>query len=404
MNKSPRLIVLLASSLIACGGGSSHHDSNNTPDAPVQQPQPDAPMQSQPDAPMQQQMDAANAVCTPTATVFGAQDILVDDAANNSMVWGGTVTTDLGDGGPSTFTLEFYGGVEPNLATAIDLSTGNQANYSSCAECVRVITHDATNTAVRTYFQSGGTVTLTADPIATKHVTGTIANLALVEVTIDPSTYASTPVVGGKCISVGNVTLDHDAVPNAWTCTHAAYSDGATCDCACGMVDPDCAVAGAPVTGCTSNQVCSATATCIDKPANDTCQTATALTIGTPMMGTSAGASANYDTGSAGCTGYAEAGVDVAYSVALAAGTSYTFTLSNVDAGFDPAISIVGPGAASVCDAMSLSCLAGADAGFSGDGETFSYTPTAAGTYYVLVDTYSTSSTGGAFTIEVTTP
>jgi hypothetical protein len=399
--KNASLTFVLASSVIACSGGSSRRNSN--PDAGMQADAyvaPDSPSGGGDDA----TPDAPAAVCTPTSTVLGPVDILSDDSANNAMVWGGTVTTDLGDGGPSTFTLEFYGGIEPNLAAAIDLSTGNQTSYATCAECIRVMTTDASGNSVRTYFQSGGTVTLAMDPITNKHVSGTIANLALTEVTIDPNTYATAPVVGGKCISVGNVTLDHDAVPNAWTCSHDTYSDGATCDCACGIADPDCATASAPIHGCTTGQACTSAGACVDRPANDTCQTATALTVGTPMTGTSLAATANYDTGSGGCTGYAEAGPDVAYSIALAAGTSYTFTLSAVDAGFDPSISVVGPGTPDVCDATSLTCLAGADAGLSGEGETFQFTPTTAGTYYVIVDTYDAAATGGGFTIEVTTP
>src|SRR5438105_6280268 len=162
--------VLLASTVIACsGGGSSKHNAN--PDAPVQQPDASVDHDASPGSDAAQP-DAANVVCTPTSTVFGTQDILHADAAGNAMVWGGTVTTDLGDGGPSTFTLEFYGNIEPNLATAIDLSTGNQASYASCAECIRVLTTDSGGSGVRTYFQSGGTVTLTQDPIATQHVSG----------------------------------------------------------------------------------------------------------------------------------------------------------------------------------------------------------------------------------------
>ena len=39
-------------------------------------------------------------------------------------------------------------------------------------------------------------------------------------------------------------------VPDAWACLDAAYDDGATCDCACGVVDPDCDDPGNNVANC----------------------------------------------------------------------------------------------------------------------------------------------------------
>ena len=243
----------------------------------------------------------------------------------------------------------------------------------------------------------------------TGHMTGTITNLALVEATIDPTTFTSTLVAGGKCLAVGNITLDHTMVPNAWTCAAAAYNDGTTCDCMCGIPDPDCGIAAAPITGCTTGQVCTAAGMCATPPSNDTCQTATALTVGTPTTGTTVGAANNYSTGldAATCTNVTQDGADVAYSVTLTAGTSYTFTLSNVDATFDPSLSLVGPGLPALCDVSPIGCLVGADVNTEGMGETFQYTPTATGTYYVIVDSFYGAAEGaesGAFTVEVTTP
>ena len=294
--------------------------------------------------------------------------------------------------------------IEPTLAGTFDLAMGNQTDFATCAACLLVGTTDATGAAVRTYFQSGGTLTLTEDPFTNKHMIGTVTNLALVEVTIDPSTAASTLVPGGKCISVGTVALDHTVVPNAWTCAPAAYSDGTTCDCMCGAPDPDCDIAASPVTGCTTNQLCS-NALCVTPPPNDTCQSAQALTIGTPATGTTVNAASNYNTGleATTCTGFSQHGADVAYSVVLAAATGYTFTLTGVAPNFDPSISLLGPGAPTVCDASPVVCLAGADVGANGNPETFSFTTTAAGTYFVIVDSNSATGTG-AFTVKVTSP
>jgi len=375
--------VLTATLLVACGGGSK----NNTPDA------------SAVDAP--KTVDAAP-VCTPSTVVLGTQDI--QSTSTTALLWGGPVTTDLGDGGPANFSFQFYSGIETSLMGTFDLSMGNQADYKTCAACMLIGSTDSTGALARTYYQSGGTLTLTEDPFTNKKMLGTISNLAMVEVTIDPNTSATTLVPNGKCISIGSVTLNHSAVPNAWTCAQAAFAAGTACDCMCGVQDPDCDTTPTPATGCTTNQLCS-NALCVDPAPNDTCQLAQALTIGTPKNGNTAGATSNYDLGleGAACTGFTQKGPDVAYSVALTAATAYTFTLTNVAPQFDPSISLVGPGAPAVCDVSPVVCLAGADAGLKGDGETFAFTPTTTGTYYLIVDSNAMTGTG-AFTITVTSP
>jgi hypothetical protein len=140
-------------------------------------------------------------------------------------------------------------------------------------------------------------------------------------------------------------------------------------------------------------------------PANDTCQTATSIQVGTPVMGTTVGASANYDSGIETCTGFAQPGSDVVYKITLSGAQAITVTLSAPDAAFDPGISLLGPGSAgSVCDAVTVTCLAGADAAGFGVGESFMFTTPGAGTYYIIVDSYYGPGNGGAFTLNVTSP
>jgi hypothetical protein len=377
---------LVAALLVAtaCGGGSSKKPDANT-------------------APSEAGADASN--CTSIA--IGAQD-LQDPGDGTYVYWGAPVTTDLGDGGTADLSFQFYSGIEPSLMGTFDLSMGNQNNYSTCAVCLVLGTTDSSGMPARAFFQTSGSVTLATDPVSGRQLTGSTSGVNLVEVTIDSSTYVSTPVAGGECLTLPDTTLSHNGAPNGYTCAAATYSDGTTCDCACGVLDADCFIEGAPVNGC-PGQVCSANA-CANAVANDTCQTAVALTIGTPVTGTTVGATSNYDSGLEGatCTTVPQAGGDVAYKVTLAAGTGYTFTLSNVDPTFDASISLVGPGAAAVCDADPIAtCVAGADLGLEGDGETFSYTvPTGqGGTYYVIVDSfYPAPVEAGAFTVEVTSP
>ncbi|MBA3541628.1 MAG: pre-peptidase C-terminal domain-containing protein [Deltaproteobacteria bacterium] len=450
--------------------------------------------------------DAPGRTCV-TATV-GPQEI--GEGANDGFIsFSGPVTTPLGDGGDSTFALEFYGGLEPTLAAPIDLSAGNQSNYATCAVCLRVFSTDATGMLARQFFQDSGTVTLTEEPFTNKKMIGSATDVTLVEVTVDPEAtppYTSTEVVGGVCITLGNLTLNADAIPAAWTCADAAYEDGANCDCACGAVDPDCEIATAPVVGCTTGQICSeavctdvcnvlstppvgcpaagggvcgyetstqdicytdptivdpallgaacganttfcavantvaagvcdrfiagdgvcreacdATADCnagqVCSPflgtkgvcetaaANDTCATAVQLTIGTPVTGTTVGGVSNYNLGlePATCTGFAQRGSDVTYRVTLTANQVVTVALSDVSAGFDPSLALLGPGGVAVCTASPVVCLAGADAGVGGGAETFTFTTTAAGNYYVIVDAFS-ATRAGTFTLTVTSP
>jgi len=475
--------LLLASLVLFASACGDDGNPTTTPDAPV--------------------VDAPGANCT-QVTVGTGQEI-DPESSDDFILWSGPLTADLGTGGDAIINFEFYAG--GTLTGAIDLGAGMNNNYETCAACIRVLALNAAGDAVeKRFFQSGGTMTLTEDPFANQRLAGNLTDVTLIEVTIDPMTFKSTPVPNGACISLGSPALQADAVPAAWTCAKPLFDDGATCNCACGEHDPDCDIAAAPVAGCTGAQVCGADDTCIstcnvlstppvgcamgtcgfdtatqdicytqatlvdpavlgaacatatpfmcgvvatvatgicdnfegdDKicreacddaadcaggevcgavvgtkglcitpPTNDTCETATAITIGTPVNGKTGGAISNYNAGlqPATCTGATQAGADVAYTVALTAGQAITVTLSAVSPNFDPSISILGPGAAAaVCNANPVVCLKGADAGLDGAGETFTFTATTAGTHYLIVDTFYQRQ-GGTFTLNVTSP
>ncbi|CAN5375542.1 hypothetical protein BH11MYX1_BH11MYX1_02430 [soil metagenome] len=425
-----------------------------------------------------------------------------------SALWRGAVSTDLGGAAGSTADLqfEFYSGIEPSLVGSFDLTAGNQNNYATCATCVRVLEIDSMGAVVKQYFQDGGTLTLTADPLTSKHMTGTITDLSLVEVTVDPMTFTSTPVVGGVCLSLGTMTLASGPAPAAWTCAENAYEDGVTCDCACAAHDPDCDAAAAPVAGCATAQICGSADTCVStchvlptsmgyttgtcafenatldicytdatlfspvalggtcaagptfcgvtntiakgicdsqgvddskcrnacavnadctagtevcqpiigtrglcvpKATNDTCALATPLALGTMVTGSTAGSTNDYDKGleATTCTSYSQKGRDVAYSITLTAGTAYTVAVSGVSPDFDPSLALLGPGATSCSTTGSTNpstCVKGADVGVKAEGETFAYTPTTTGIYYVVVDSFYARS--GSFTLKVTSP
>jgi hypothetical protein len=61
----------------------------------------------------------------------------------------------------------------------------------------------------------------------------------------------------GKCVKTGDPTL-------LWTCAESYYDALDGCDCGCGVIDPDCAAAGATLYGCPQEATgCSPGGTCI---------------------------------------------------------------------------------------------------------------------------------------------
>lgn len=48
-----------------------------------------------------------------------------------------------------------------------------------------------------------------------------------------------------------------------WTCDETRYADGNTCDCGCGLPDPDCMRSSLTVVGCSASQVCSRLGACV---------------------------------------------------------------------------------------------------------------------------------------------
>jgi hypothetical protein len=383
-----RTAPILVGILAACSGG----DKKNNP------PTPDAFVihDSSPDA-------RTCGTLTPTDGTVDFVDANLT-AQTPYAEWGGNVTGALGTVMPTIIQYEFYGGIESSLSGTFDLHAGMQANYATCAICVRAFEVDDQGQVTHQYFQSGGSVTLTEDPLTNTHMIASFSNLQLEEVTVDQNTYTSTPVPGGACADLAQYSVDHDKVPNAYTCAHTTWQDGATCNCMCGISDPDCTIANAPVAGCTTTgDVCFNTA-CVTPPANDTCTAAATLTVGTPVTGSTAGAKNDYSAGLNGatCTGYSQPGPDVAYKVHLLANTNYTFTLSNLATTYDASFALVGPGADTNCTANPITtCVAGADAALDGANETFMYMPTADGDYFVIVDGY-TSTEGGTFTLSAT--
>src|SRR5204863_5312180 len=85
----------------------------------------------------------------------------------------------------------------------------------------------------------------------------TLTGVTLVEVLIDPDTYASTPVANGDCYYIPSYTLE---LPTpAWNCPSSSWGDR-VCDCGCDTPDLECLT---PYVGscesCTGTGSCAAT-------------------------------------------------------------------------------------------------------------------------------------------------
>lgn len=374
--------------------------------------------------------DTTPKVCTSVSP--GAGDIDTE-VLGSYITFASDLNEMVGGNGAAIFSEFYHSMSSPSLTGTHDLSMGADADYATCLTCF-LAASGPNGGPYKYYFQQSGTVTYTEDPITARRLNLTVSDVKLQEATVDfANTFMSTFVPTGDCLTLSGTFME-DHVPNEWatTCAATDYYQGtptANCDCSCGAYDPDCKApaAGDRTTGCTTagTPACwpdeNVGSICVARPANDTCGApATTLTVGAAATnGTTVGASADYTQprGTTNtCTTKSQGGPDVVYKVTLTAATAYTFTLTNTDQLFDPSMTIVGPYAsATECVASNATCAAGRDTGLRGEGETASYTPTASGIYYVIVDTqYRTPfynvdpanavNIGGAFTIRVTSP
>jgi hypothetical protein len=102
----------------------------------------------------------------------------------------------------------------------------------------------------------------------------------------------------------------------------------------------------------------------------------------------------NYSLTSADCTGYTTPGPDAVFMIDLAAGEE--IMVSEIGA-CDTALWI-----SSDCANLMTSCVVGADDALAGAAETVSYTAVTAGTYYVVVDSYTAA--GCPVTVTINAP
>ncbi len=129
-------------------------------------------------------------------------------------------------------------------------------------------------------------------------------------------------------------------------------------------------------------------------PANDVCEGAIDLQEqGLTVFEVDMCASATNQYSAPSCTGWASTGPDLTYKIDLAAGESFSACVDDADEAIDFQLYLV-----TDCGDADLNCLTGSD---GGNPECISYEAAESGTYYLIVDTWSTCGGGiGYVTID----
>jgi hypothetical protein len=112
---------------------------------------------------------------------------------------------------PDLLYLELYKGYgvfSTMIMTGTFNITGMELNYATCGVCPRIFTDYDTGTGMsadQQYFATGGSVTINT---LTPNFTGSVNNLEFEEVTVNPTTFESTPVPGGCTTAVMSGAFD----------------------------------------------------------------------------------------------------------------------------------------------------------------------------------------------------
>jgi hypothetical protein len=141
--------------------------------------------------------------------------------------------------------------------------------------------------------------------------------------------------------------------------------------------------------------------TVADQPKGEVCSDPRVVTLTgttTTLTGeTLVGFANDYGTGT-NCSG--TGGIDRVYAIDVPANTRATITVKPTGTSWDPALNLQD---AAACGVTPRVCLSGTDSGGSGTAETLKYTNTGATTKSIraVVETYSSSSSGGTFDFTV---
>lgn len=107
-------------------------------------------------------------------------------------------------------TIDFFltGDYSGGEVGTFDLGAGTDANYRTCSRCVLVAQDsNGTDAPAAVFFQASGSLTATDSGHTTGSPNVTLADVTLVEVTIDRTSFESTPVPAGRCLHLAASTL-----------------------------------------------------------------------------------------------------------------------------------------------------------------------------------------------------
>jgi hypothetical protein len=162
------------------------------------------------------------------------------------------------EGAPYDFlAIELYyglGGAEPLKGPGTSVIGADPANrdYATCSTCVLAYAGcDDTDTCARVYLATAGTLTVSAMSTGGRFA-GSVTGLRLVEVTMDPDTYATTPVAGGETWCVPTLAFD-TPIEGMLPCSTSA-------DCAVDAGAPYCHVESSVCVQCLEESHCAGTA------------------------------------------------------------------------------------------------------------------------------------------------
>jgi len=248
---------------------------------------------------------------------------------------------------PDGLGLQFFA----DTTGPFDLAAGGNENYATCAQCLLVLEDvDSTFGPNRVYFPTSGALTVdpSTPPITSAPLRATLEDVTLVEVTLDPNTWESTPVSNGQCLHVTYAQLG---------CGNDMIDSGETCDGA-ELGGVDCAALGF------TDGTASCSAECQIDHSLCTGWTCDAFDLGVfggttlVSVGDSCLGRPVFDAGKAGtsCTTRATAGREDLWTVTLHPGGRAEVVL--IPTGYEAALWVSG----SCDDFDGTSCIGGSDA------------------------------------------
>ena len=102
-------------------------------------------------------------------------------------------------------TIELYGTNGGLTGPGTVEITGDETNYATCRNCVRGSRDCDASLCATEFMARAGTLTITA--IEQPSISGSLTGVELVEVTIDPQTFVSTPVPGGESWCIDSLSF-----------------------------------------------------------------------------------------------------------------------------------------------------------------------------------------------------